>query len=188
MAKSKNNVVTYGLSGKVGDMLIFRQVDGKTVVSKIPERTKELSEKQIEHQHRFKRAVIYGKTAAETPGTKEIYEAVAAKRKKTPFIVAVADFFNAPEIENIDLSNYTGTPGDTIKVTVTDDVTVKSVSVSIINADGSTVEEGSAVADASGYVWTYTAVQNNDNLEGDKIVVAVSDLPGNLTEESKTVN
>jgi hypothetical protein len=26
MAKSKNNIVTFGLSGKVGGMLIFRQV------------------------------------------------------------------------------------------------------------------------------------------------------------------
>jgi hypothetical protein len=188
MAKSKNNVVTFGLSGKVGDLLIFRQVDGKTIVSKISERTKQASEKQLAQQRRFKEGIIYAKTATVDPETADIYASLAVKKKRPAFNVAVADFLNVPEIENIDLSNYFGTPNDTIKVTVNDDVMVKEVHVCIINADGSLVEEGDAVADASGYVWTYTAVQNNDSLDGDKIVVAISDLPGNTVEESKTVN
>jgi hypothetical protein len=187
MAKQTGNVVTFGLSGKVGDLLVFRQVDGKTVVSKIPQQPKKLSEKQIEHQQLFRKAVIYGKAATTDADTKELYEALAAKKKKTPFIVAVADCLNAPEIKNIDLSDYCGNQGDVIKVTASDDVLVKAVHISIINPDGSTVEEGDAVADASGYVWTYTAVADNESLDGDKIVVAVSDLPGNIVEQEKTV-
>jgi hypothetical protein len=46
MAKQSGNVVTCGLSRKAGDLLIFRQVDGKTVVSKVPEQPKTASEKQ----------------------------------------------------------------------------------------------------------------------------------------------
>ncbi|MCD0479267.1 hypothetical protein LPB90_12440 [Chryseobacterium sp. LC2016-29] len=47
MAESKNSIVTHGLSGKVGDLLVFRQRNGKTVVSKVPEdSTGELSDKQ----------------------------------------------------------------------------------------------------------------------------------------------
>ena len=186
MAKSKNNVVTYGLSGKIGDLLIFRQVKGKTIVAKIAEQPKEWSEKQVAQRRRFKSAVIYAKAATTAPETQDIYAAIAEKKKKTPFNVAVADFLSAPEIENVDLSNYTGTPGDIIKVTASDDCIVKSVHISIINSDGSIVEEGDAVADDSAYVWTYAAVQNNDNLDGDKIVVSVSDLPGNVVEESIT--
>ena len=34
MAKSVNNIITHGLSGKIGDLLVFKQVDGKTIVSK----------------------------------------------------------------------------------------------------------------------------------------------------------
>jgi hypothetical protein len=63
MAKSKNNVVTYGLSGKVGDLLIFRQVGGKTVVSQAVERTDAATEKQKEQRKRFQRAVIYARVA-----------------------------------------------------------------------------------------------------------------------------
>jgi hypothetical protein len=188
MAKSKGNVITHGLSGKVGDLLVFRQKDGATFVSKVPEQPKVLTEKQIAHRRRFKRAVIYAKAAVDAPESRDVYSAIAEKRKRTPFLVAVADFLNVPEIETIDVSKYSGNPGDCIKVTVSDDAMVKSVYISIENADGTIVEEGDAVADASGYVWTYTAMQNNDSLDGDKIMVSVSDLPGNVVEESLTVN
>jgi hypothetical protein len=36
MAKSKNNVITFGLSGKTGDLIIFRRRDGQTIVTKVP--------------------------------------------------------------------------------------------------------------------------------------------------------
>jgi hypothetical protein len=188
MAKQKGNVVTHGMSGKIGDLLLFRQVKGQTVISKIPEGPKKLSAKQLEHQERFRQAVLYGKVATVAPETKDLYAMLAAKEKKTPFVVAVADCLNVPEIENIDVSAYCGNQGDVIKVTASDDTMVKYVRVSIVNDDGSPVEEGEAVVDASGYVWTYTAVQNNDNLDGDKILVTVSDLPGNIVEESITKN
>jgi hypothetical protein len=188
MAESKNNVVTFGLSGKVGDILIFRQKKGRTIVAKIPEQPKKMSGKQIAQQRRFKNGVIYATGATVAPETKAIYDSIAEKKERTPFNIAVADFLNVPEIETIDLSNYTGAPGDTIKVTAFDDVMVKTVHISIINADGTLVEEGEAVADASGTVWTYTALQCNDNLDGDKIVVSVADLPGNVVEESVTTS
>jgi hypothetical protein len=185
MAKQTGNVVTYGLSGKIGDLLVFRRRDGQTIVSKAPESSKKpLTAKQVEHQRKFRQAVLYAQAAVKDEGLAEIYEAVAAKKKRTPFTVAVADFFNAPEIEHIDLSKYTGNIGDTIRIEVADDVVVKSVELSIVNADGSVVEEGNAVSDASGHVWTYTATQENDNLEGDKITVSISDLPENSTEET----
>jgi hypothetical protein len=183
MAESKNNVLTHGLSGKVGGIMVFRQIRGKTFVSTVPEKSDEVSEKQKVQRRRFRNATIYGKSALEIPECKEIYEAAAAKKGRTPFIAAVADFLNAPEIELIDLSDYAGQQGDIIKIEAYDDTLVKEVHVSIINADGSTVEEGQAVPDASGNVWTYTAQQNNDDLGGNKIVVSVSDLPGNVTTE-----
>ena len=36
MAKSNNNVITHGLSGKVGDIIVFSQRGGKTIISKAP--------------------------------------------------------------------------------------------------------------------------------------------------------
>jgi hypothetical protein len=188
MAESKGNVITHGLSGKVGDLVVFRRKGNRTFVSKKPEQPKGATEKQAAHRLRFRHATLYAKAATEDLESKVVYSELAAKRKRTPFIVAVADFLNAPEIETIDVSKYFGATDDIIKVMVADDAMVKSVYICIENADGTIVEEGDAVADASGYVWTYTAVQNNDSLDGDKITVSVSDLPGNVVEESVTIN
>jgi hypothetical protein len=64
---------------------------------------------------------------------------------------------------------------------------IKYVRVSIIATDGAVVEEGDAVSDLSGTVWTYTAVHddNEDGVRGYKIVVSVSDLPGNAVTETE---
>jgi hypothetical protein len=185
MAKQKGNVVTHGLSGKIGDLLVFRQVDGKTVISKVPEPPKKVSEKQAEQRRRFRQAVIYAKSAVESPDTKEIYGKMAAKKGRTPFIVAVADFLHVPEIRHIDLSNYSGQAGDTIRIEAEDDAMVKYVHVSIITSEGTLIEEGQATPDISGYIWTYAAKEDNDRSNYGKIVVSISDLPGNVVEESE---
>ena len=184
MAKSRNNVVTYGLSGKVGDLLIFRQRDGQTIVSKVPQQSKSPSEKQIAQRKRFQQAVIYGKAAVDSPETGAQYKA-AAKKGQIPLNVAVADFFNAPDIQQVDLSGYAGAAGNRILIHVTDDFAVTSVRVGIVNTNG-TVEEGEAVQTV-GAVWTYTATENNDSLASSRITVSASDLPGNVTLEELTL-
>ncbi|MDR1171614.1 MAG: hypothetical protein LBL24_04080 [Bacteroidales bacterium] len=185
MAKQKGNVVTHGLSGKIGDLLVFRQVDGKTVISKVPEPPKKVSEKQAEQRRRFRQAVIYARSAVESPETKEVYDKIAGKKGKTPFIAAVADFLHVPEIRRIDLSDYSGQAGDTIRIEVEDDAMIKYVRVGIIAADGTVIEEGPATPDISGYLWTYAAKQDNNLFHYGKIVVSVSDLPGNVVEGSE---
>ena len=177
MAKSVNNVVTHGLSDKIGDLLVFSQRAGKTVVGKVSRKSNKVSELQMEQRKKFQMAVFYGKS----PENQEVYKEKAVKKGRTPFHVAVADFLKAPDIENVDISGYTGQLGDTVRIRVTDDFAVKSVIVRITNSDGSPVEEGDALPDSMGYEWTFTATQSNDNLEGDKIEVFVSDIPGNIT-------
>jgi hypothetical protein len=187
MAKQKGNVVTHGLSGKIGDLLVFRQRDGKTIVSKMPEQPKQASEKQTETRKRFQQATIYAKIAVAQPETKDRYAGEAKKRKGiTAYNVAVADFFNAPDIETVDLSAYTGAPGDEIRVIASDDFAVKSVHVQINASDGSPVEEGDAV-NSAGNLWIYAATQKNAGLGGAKITVSASDLPGNITTEEMSL-
>lgn len=41
MAESKNNIITYGLSGKIGNILVFSQRNGKTIVSQAPKKSAE---------------------------------------------------------------------------------------------------------------------------------------------------
>ncbi|MDD3077779.1 MAG: hypothetical protein PHH37_01575 [Paludibacter sp.] len=184
MAESKNNIVTYGLSGKVGNLLVFRNRAGKTVVSSAPRKsTGEPSEAQKTHRRRFQEAVIYGREVNADPEKKELY-AQSAKEGVSVYNVAVADFMQAPDIIEINVNNYTGKTGDTITIMVKDDFMVFEVVVTIFNKDGTEVESGNAQP-ADGYKWTYTVTSNNDNLNGDKIVVRAYDLPGNVNANEK---
>lgn len=187
MARSKNNIVTHGLSGKVGDLLVFSQRNGKTIVGKVPKQsTRELSDGQKAHRLKFQKAVLYAKSVMNDPAKNEIYEERVDRSKgQTTYNVAVADLLNAPDIESIDLSSYSGNVGDVIKVMVTDDFGVEEVKVKIENADGTLVEEGNAVN--SGIEWVYTATVQNADLAGDKITVTASDAPANLSEKSENL-
>ncbi|ATA90845.1 hypothetical protein CGC56_00825 [Capnocytophaga canimorsus] len=186
MAESKNNIITHGLSGKVGNMLVFSQRNGKTIVSQKPTKKAITSEKVKEQMAKFQQATIYAKTALKNPTVKEEYQSVADKKQGvTAYNVAVADMLQAPKIEQIDLSAYTGQVGDTIKVRVYDDFKVASVSVHIYNSDGSLMEEGNAVD--NGLDWVYTVTQTNADLSGDKIVVRATDIPANTTEATKNL-
>ncbi len=178
MAQSKNNIITHGLSGKVGDIIVFSQRGGKTIVSKAPrKRTGEDSEKQKEQQIKFQQAVLYGKSVIADPTQKELYEST----DKKAYNVAVADMLNAPKIEKIDFTSYTGQVGDTIKIRVMDDFAVTSVRVTIEKSDGSLVEAGNATL--QGIDWVYTATATNSDLNGDKITIQATDTPANLSEK-----
>ncbi|MDR1336473.1 MAG: hypothetical protein LBK22_06560 [Tannerella sp.] len=185
MAKSTRNVVTQGLSGTVGT-LVFSQRGGQTVVGMRPQGQREFNEEQKEYQRRFQRGILYGKAAIADVERKAEYQQ-KAKPGRSAFNVAVADFLNAPVIDSVDLSNYAGRAGDTIRVRVYDDFAVREVRIRITNTDGSTVEDGAAQMDAIGYEWTYVATQLNESLEGDRIEIFVSDTPGNVTHEARVL-
>lgn len=99
----------------------------------------------------------------------------------------MADFFHAPDIKDVDLSKYVGKIGETITIQATDNFKVTEVSVSIFNADGTEVEHGLAILSANGIDWVFTATAQNASLNGDRIVIRASDLPGNVTEEEKSL-
>jgi hypothetical protein len=187
MAKVAKNLVLYGSSGKLGEQLVIRNHGGQIILAQAPgERTGEPTAAQAAHQTRFQQAVIYGKTQMADPVAKAAYEE-KAEGMQTAFNMAVADFFNAPQIDEVDLTAYAGAVGDTIRVRVTDDFHVAQVHVAIYNADASLVEEGDAVLDANGIDWLYTVTAANADTAGDRIVVRASDQPGNLSEEELTM-
>lgn len=182
MAQSKNNIITHGMSGKIGDLIVFRNVNGKTIVASKPaERKGEFSEGQKENQKRFQQATIYAKAAVADPTLKDQYKAVA-KEGESSYNVALADFMHAPDISEVNLSKYNGKAGGKISISATDDFKVTEVFVIILNQDGTEVEEGYAQQTAGGVEWIYTATANNDSLTGDKIIIRASDLPGHTTK------
>ena len=188
MAISQNNLLTHGLKGTVGDLLVFRNRGSQVVVTSKPkERTSEYTAAEKAHQDAFQQATIYGKSVLAHPEVKAEY-ASAAKEGQSAYNVAVADFFYAPDIKEIDVTAYTGKKGSTIKVNVKDDFKVAKVKVAIFNGDGSSVEEGLAVQDTlNENNWLFTATVDNASVEGDRIEIRAYDLPGNETVKSESL-
>jgi hypothetical protein len=190
MAIVLKNLATKGLSGMLGDTLVFRNIGGRTIVASAPTTTSnhEPTEGQKAHQKLFQKAVLYAKSQMGDPATKAAYEAKAqGSEKLSAYNIAVADFFNAPDIEEIDMSGYTGAVGDKIRVSAIDDFMVAEVGVEIYNSDGSLVESGKAVQDSNAVDWVYTATAANGDLSGDKVVIKASDIPGNISEKEEVL-
>lgn len=185
MGESKSNLATEGLSGQVGNLVFRRRKgDGKVFVSVHPAaREGEPSEAQQRVNSKFQEAVLYGKSIIADPETKALYGEKAIPGQSA-YNIAVADFFHAPDIETIDISSYTGTVGDIIKIKATDNFKVTEVSVTIYNADGTEVEHGRAVQSEGKNEWVFTAKVANASIDGDRIEVRAMDLPGNETEKS----
>ncbi len=182
MARSKFNVLTHGLSGLVGDMLVFRQKAGKTFVSGRPKpSTKPTKPISLTIRERFKRAASYAASIMSDLALKAEYQ-LTAKPGQSAYNMAFTDYQKAPEIyEDINLSVYTGAIGEAIEVSVLDDFRVESVSVQIKTAADVLIEEGAAVQSPNGLDWVYTTTAVNAEVPGSKIIFTAKDLPGNET-------
>ena len=187
MAKSKNNIVIAGLSGKVGKQLVFKQVNGRTIVTKFPNYKVSKTPKQEAHHKKFAKATVYAKNALENPTLKKAYAEEAAKRPGvSAYIMAIADYLKAPVIDRIDTSVYTGVHnGEKIAIEVADASKVMTVKVKIVAANNSAIEEGAAALSEGKWVYTTTAI--NATLSGSKVLVTATDRPNNVVTKEITL-
>lgn len=180
MAKSLRNVVTYGLSGLIGELLVFRQRTGKTIVANRPVKTSNApTERALEIRKKFKDAVIYAKSAMADPLLKAAYQ-MTAKGDQSAFNMAFADFQKSPEIEETpDFGNYTGAVGEELRVSVIDNFKVVRVAFRILSSTDEVLEEGEALQAANELDWLYTSTTAQGSISGAKVEVSAWDLPGN---------
>jgi len=181
MAKVNGNIFMDRLTGMLGDQMIIKQVrGGRTIISKkasfIGER--EFSPAQLAQQQAFREAAAYGKMMKD----EEIYITKANGGAKTPYNIAVGDWFNRPEILEIDLSQWVNGDGGTIRVRAQDDVRVEQVKVAIADETGALLEEGEA-QDVGALWWEYSTAQAAAN--NMRVTVAARDLPGHVTERTE---
>ncbi|HXQ38348.1 MAG TPA: hypothetical protein VN843_30390 [Anaerolineales bacterium] len=165
MAKVIDNIFVRGLSGKLGDQFVIRNLrDGRTIVCAKPDfSNRKLSRDQKEHHKRFKEASAYAKRAARS---QPIYAQLAEGMMKNAYNVALGDWFNPPVIQRV------GRYGAAVRVWVTDDVHVAGVQVLVLDEEGVIREKGDATQ-GRGDWWEYMPTADG------KIVVEARDLPGN---------
>ena len=180
MAKVRNNIVIKGLSGSLGDQLVLKQDKaGRTIVSVKPDfdPNHEFSAAQKEVQEHFREATAYAKTAK----TNEVYVAKADGAAHSAYNVAVADWFHAPEVLELDASAWDGQAEQVIRIKAMDDVQVTAVSVVITTAADVVVEQGQAIQ-ADGLWWEYTTSADFTAPGQPKVIVTARDLPGHIDE------
>jgi hypothetical protein len=184
MSKVRDNLITEGLSGKLGKRLVFRKSrGGKTIlaVSPVPSETREYSASELEQQEAFRQATVYAKVAKDQP----IYVERAKGTESTSYNLAVADWFRVPQVLDIDISNWTGQVGETIHVKAKDDTKVTSVHLIFRNSD-IIVEEGDAVqSDTDGLLWIYTTQTVAPNVSPLFLAATARDMPGNIGAQTK---
>jgi uncharacterized membrane protein YfhO len=94
MARVTNNIVTTGLSGKIGN-LVFRKRGNKTSVYVLTQRKAPLSEKQKDAQLRFAAAVNQAKATLATNEGKLRFTVLAKEQgRESAYSAAVAYFMN----------------------------------------------------------------------------------------------
>lgn len=176
MAKIVNNILIRGMTGSLGGQIILKSgKGGQTIVCA---KTNDMNKRkptpaQLAHQQSFREAALYASEAQR----EEIYLAKAKGKAKSPYNVALADWFRKPRILQVNQSGWSGGSSGLIRVQALDDVKVAQVSVRISDETGVTLEEGPAV-EAGASWWEYTT---RSSFSGRLIVtVSAKDLPGNV--------
>lgn len=172
-----------GASGKVGDMLVFRQKAGSTIIAGVPKIDPDRvpTEDQLSVQERFTDAAFYAKRAINDPDLKERYQQ-KAKPGQTAYNVAFKDYLTDPEVRKVFVDQYVGAAGDEILIRVKDVLEVKQVHVDIVDGNGVAIEDGLASAtDENATEWIYTATAANETLTGSVITITLVNTPGNTT-------
>ena len=182
MSKVKDNLVTTGLSGKLGKHVVFRLWSGATFMTKAPvvDQSSVTSELRIKNMIRFKAAVRYAKKMMDDPDLKLVYESRRNVRQ-TAYARALQDFYAFPEIEEIDVSNFTGEADSFIRVYATDGVRVTRIRVRVEDGSGNELETGFANQESNNGWWKFVTAGAGLLPEGYKVIVSAYNMPGNET-------
>lgn len=92
MARIRSNILTKGLSGQIGQQVVFKQYGKKTVVSRYPDMSKvKPSKLQKKGRNRFAEAVVYAQAINNDPVKKASY-AKKVKKGHTVFNFAMQEY------------------------------------------------------------------------------------------------
>ena len=179
MAKVRLNPILEQVRGQVGDLVFKRSGEQVIITRKADLSDHQPTGPQLAAQERFRQAALYGKMVMVDPVTKQVYEAAAKTKGQPLFSLTIADFFNAPAVDEVDMAEYSGKIGDQIVIMAHDDIEVTGVTVSLSDANGVSIESGDALQSPpkSGR-WVYTAKAAVSAGKQVRVLVTATDHPG----------
>ncbi len=193
MAKVVLNPALQVLSGDVAGFVYRQQSDGSVVLAKrtLPDPNREFTEAQTEQMQKFKEASARYRRLLEDEDVQTAYEKILAERGSTGRLRAlvIGDILKAPKVSTIDLSNFHGEVGNTIRLIAEDSVGVSRLTLSIFDATDNAVTESAEMpmnGKVSGTVeWVYTVTESIVAGHEVEVRVAAYDLAGNVMEGTK---
>lgn len=196
MAKVVLNPALQMLSGDVAGFVYRQQGDGSVVVARrtLPDPNREPSEAQLEQMQKFKEASARYRRLMEDEGIHEAYQKIIKERglaSRTRALI-IGDILKTPKVSTIDLSNYHGEVGDTIRIIAEDSVGVSRLTLSISDTTNSAVVE-SAEMEMNGRVsgtveWLYTCTAALTAGHEALVNIKAYDLAGNVMEANENVD
>lgn len=92
MARTSKNPLTSNLQGAIGKQIVFRVRNGKTFVSKYPDRSRViLSPKQMKANSRFAKAVAFAQSIISNPAKKAAYK---TRKGQSVYHAAIQEFYS----------------------------------------------------------------------------------------------
>lgn len=180
MAHVTLNPILEQIRGQVGD-LVFERYEDRVILSRKPEPSGQpATPAQAAHRERFRQAALHGTMVMADPDARKAY--AAEEQRKPVFSLTIADFFHAPEIAEVDVSDYHGARRDPIRIAATDDFEVARVEVTITDPAGTVVESGAAVAERGHWLYEATAAVAAGTAV--RIEVRAYDRPGGVDTET----
>ena len=146
MALLAANSVLQGLTGMIGNQLVFRKHGDKTVVSKKPYRCRRrTSELQQLYLSKFKEASKYARTLLRDPDKYEHYTKLAKKHKKhSAYNLIISEYMLFIRIEEKETPKQGDKKRVVLTVTKKNNYKVDSVNVQLLSPSGETVAVGEA--------------------------------------------
>ena len=196
MAKVVLNPALQVLSGDVAGFVYRQQADGSVVVARrtLPDPNREFSAAQEEQMQKFKEASARYRRLMEDAGVQAAYKKMILERGLDSRMRAlvIGDILKAPKVSTIDLSNYHGEVGDTIRIIAEDSVGVSGLTLSIFDTTSSAEVENSEMAMnglISGTVeWVYTCTAALTAGHEVSVNIKAYDLAGNVMEANESVD
>jgi hypothetical protein len=187
MAHVKDNALTAGLRGMLGNRLVFRTVRGKTIVSNRPKPPRKQSQRQRENRIHFRCASMLAQAALQDPQRKQYYTLKARKLNlPNAYTAALTDHLRKPTVSTVKQSDRHGR----ISVTASKkDFALNTVEVMITNTRGETLSTHPAsMNERKRNEWTAVlpkelysgSVNNNNGIEPYHLWVSVKDRAGNV--------
>lgn len=144
MSIIKDNILMEGVSGMLGDVVVFRQLRGKTIMANRPSKPRFQSELQRENRRRFAKASAFAKQAMQDPQKKEYYRA-KARRLGLPngYTAAITDYMRKPQVTAVKTKG--NAQGNIAIAACKEGFSLASVTVTMVNAEGTALATGTAV-------------------------------------------